>query len=183
MKRFVPDKMLEVPRWFELLIFPILWTSIFIFYILYKNVTDSVEQNNAFVNNWRFLLLCIGIYSFFILFKLYKTITIVDEIEITDENKIIFKYSKFYLIKKTVEIDFNEFSFKYYESIGFNYTLFRTYKSVDGGYVDYLSVKIYKNNKKIIKLISLNGWKQVIIDEIIEEFQKISPTKKSKIHI
>ena len=175
MKIFLPNRIIKnIARWIELIIYSLPY--LFVLFILVElNVFNLLYYPQKYNFNVIFIFV---FYSLYFFYNSYETSTIVDEIKIDNLNKIVsIKYSKYYILKRKCHISFNEFSFKFYDTIGLN-NLSRGYE-VDGLNYSYISVKIYNNNKKSIKLVSRNGWKKVIVDEIIDEFNKISITEKS----
>ena len=179
MIQFLPKRYIGgIPRWIELFIYSLL--SLVLIYILVEiHFFDIISYPNSYKNNYYMFLSYLICLILILFYNLYPTSTIVDIINIDNLNqKIIIYYSKYFLIKRKCEINYKDFAFKYYDTIGLNNLSFDDYK-VDGFKYSYVSVKIYKERKKVVKFVSRNGWKKSIVDNIIEEFNKISPTKKS----
>ena len=166
MKSFLPKRFLsQMPRFVDLLVISIP------FYFI-GCILDIVLGYQS-IYSLALLILILSI-------NLLPTRTIVNSILIDEPNKkIIIKYALFYIINKTIEINFNELSFKFKNIIAYQGFFYKGYKIGDKSY-SYFSVLIYKNGARVVKLISRNGWTKEMLDEIIEELNKISPTKISE---
>jgi glutamyl/glutaminyl-tRNA synthetase len=107
-----------------------------------------------------------GAFSF-IVYKFLSTHTVVDKLELCNDEKLIkIEYNLFHTIKRKIEIKHEDFSFFYRkDSLHF------------GGSV---GIRIFNKNKFKVKLNAKNGWKKEKIEQIIQEFLNITNGKTRK---
>jgi hypothetical protein len=167
MIQFLPERFISgISRWKELLIY--LLSTLFIIFILFEINFWGIISSRTYTNNDIWMFLSIGLFLF-LLYNFNQTSTIVDEIVIDYSRRIVsISYSYYYFITKKCEISFDVFSFRYFDTLGIS--------------IPYISVLIFSNNNEVVKIVSSNGWKKRIVKEIIIEFNKIKPTKKSRDH-
>ena len=177
MIRFLPDRFFnKIPRWMELLLYLIPQLLLFDLVVFLKEI---IGGNNSDIG----LIICLSSIIYIILFLIYKvhrTFKIANSILIDYENKLILiEYSFLYIIKRFESIRFNDFTFKYQDIIGYkNFSISSNYDR-NGNNYSFLAITIYSRSKRVIRIVSRNGWKKEMLDEIIEELNKISPTSIS----
>lgn len=175
---FTPKRFMNwLPRGIELLIIPIPYMFV-VFILCELGIFDIIFYQTMNNPNSTYIYI-MAIYVLLLIHNIYQTSTIVNKIIIDGTNQnVAFHYSKYYFLYRKRVVDFKDFSFTYYDAIGLNTLSFHDYK-VNGKLYSYRSVKVFKNNKKVVKLVSRNGWEKEIVDNIIEEFNKITPIEKS----
>ncbi len=97
----------------------------------------------------------------FIVYKFLSTHTVVDKLELCNEEKLIkIEYYLFHTMKQKIAIKHEDFSFYYRDDL-----------LHFGGSI---GIRIFSNNKFKVKLNAKNGWKKEQIEQIIQEFLKIT---------
>jgi hypothetical protein len=163
MKSFVPEKLFKrLPRFFELVIksvpFLFLITVLFFFHFFDLVYGDTGHKRD-------FLSTLIASFFAYYYSNLYQTRTIVDLIIIDEQNeKITVAFSQYYIFPRKKEIPFSDFKFNYYDAAGMT--------------APYTVIIIFNGGQIIAKLVTRNGWSNDVVNQIISEFNKISPTEK-----
>ncbi len=156
-KKYINSRLLKIPRLLELFLhvaFFLLISAV----LQFLHIDDIVMDTSIEITD-TFTLLFLS-FSF-ILYRIFTSPTIVEEIIIDYERKEIeFAYVLLFIIKKKLIVPFREFSF---------------YSTLDiilaGG---ALSLRIYKANRIKIKMNHRFGWTRKQIYCINNEFLKIT---------
>lgn len=162
-----PDRLFgDIPRSIELILESI-FAAIFGFILSLLDVRDIYGERKVYdigvAIKYYVLLLTV-----FLIFRLHRTMTIVNRIIVDYNNeKLVIRYSFIYICPKTIIIPFKSFCFEV--SDGWSFVQ------------EFKKVKILRNGKKVAKLISKqNGWKEHIVEDVISTFEGIIEYKKKE---
>jgi hypothetical protein len=103
----------------------------------------------------------------FIVYKFLSTRTVVDKLELCNDEKLIrIEYFLFHTFKRNIAIKYEDFSFYYRDDL-----------LHFGGST---GIRIFCKNKFKVKLNAKNSWKKEQIEQIIQEFLIITDGKTRK---
>ena len=162
---FYPNRFIPGPRYIELMVQTLLFLIV-IWVISYMKI-DSLLFSQSFIRHNQINSSLFTIILFFA-YKFALTHTVVDKLEIYNDEKLIrIEYYLFNIVKRSIAIKYEDFSFFFREDL-----------LHFGGST---GIRIFCKDKFKVKLNARNGWKKEQIQQILQEFLTITDGKTRKI--